>query len=83
MAALVHPVPGLPPPHGLPNSAKVWYEPGGIVLLWASLATPGLARSAGFWRFVDHKPQRSHLKGLSHSIPSMVSLDSVAQTNID
>ena len=47
------------------------------------LATAGLARSAGFGRFVDHKPQRSHLKGLSHSIPSMVSLDSVAQTNID
>ena len=47
------------------------------------MATAGLARSAGFGRFVDHKPQRSHLKGLSHSFPSMVSLDSVAPSNVD
>ena len=45
--------------------------------------TPGLARSAGFGRFVDHKPQRSHLKGLSHSFPSMDSPDSVAMTNVE
>ena len=47
------------------------------------LATPGLARSAGFGRFADHKPQRSHLKGLSHSFPSMDSPDSVAMTNVE
>jgi hypothetical protein len=33
-------------------------------------------------RVVDHKPQRSHLKGLSHSILSMAAVDSVV-TNVD
>ena len=47
------------------------------------LVPPGLARSAGFRIFVDDKPQPSHLKGLSHSTPSMVSLDSLDPTNVN
>ena len=49
---------------------------------WGELQLTNRLTLTGLFRFVDHQPQRD-LKGLSHSIPSIAALDSVALTNVN
>ena len=58
-------------------------KPDGDTVLGETAIVKCMSELQELGRVVDHKPQRSHLKGLSHNIPFMAALDSVAQTNMD